>query len=516
MVRRKDKNVMIDRKTDFFTRMIGLVTIALFVIILFSKCIYLFDTLPVPIAVAVCIVILVLTILVLKFHHVIVSAFHTLLSKLESLSYSKMLIIIICISLVTKIVSTLVLQINSIDDHSDMDVYVTTSQDLAELGYAQRHADYCYSFSHMYWFAAFLTPVTALFGVSQFAYSSYMAIILTVIAVLLFDLVAYAADKGCAFLIVLLYLLLPSQILLSQYITHEIASLLFLSLFLWLYFKKYQQAKKKSQKCLFLIPAILSLFLCSALNSLGIIAIIAALIIFMIEAVRKRNKQAVISTIVKSTALILVFILGTILLGEFQTQHSELDPQKIPKNKVLWTLYVGSNYESKGLWFKDEKWDDHPENYDAGQIDEYHKELILDHYKDLLDPPTKLLDHLKNKCVTIWGNFVFPIAYSSTTISDGWMRQIYNRFLINPLLILNYSILLLIAVLGLAGLIKGRKTDKSPFFVFCELYLTGATALLLMTECRNKYSVSVIPIFIIVSLMIYHNSDRSKEKKLSG
>ena len=136
-----EKNTILTNKTDLLTKIIGLFTIALFAIILFSKCFYLFDILPVPIAVAGCIAVLLLIILALKFNRVIISAFHTILSKLESLSYSKMLIIIICLSLVTKIVSIIVLRINSIDDHSDIDVYVTTSQDLVELGYAQHHAN---------------------------------------------------------------------------------------------------------------------------------------------------------------------------------------------------------------------------------------------------------------------------------------------------------------------------------------------------------------------------------------
>lgn len=505
---------MTDRQTDLLTKIIGLFTIALFAIILFSKCFYLFDILPVPIAVAGCIAVLLLIILALKFNRVIINAFHTILSKLESLSYSKMLIIIMCLSLVTKIVSIIVLRINSIDDHSDIDVYVTTSQDLVELGYAQHHANYCYSFSHMYWFAVFLTPITALFGVSQIAYSFYMAIVLTIVAVVLFDLVAYASNKECAFICVLLLLLLPSQILLPQYITHEIASLLFLSLFLWFYYKKYQQAESKMKKGLFLVLSLLSLFFCSALNSLGLVAIIAAFIIFIIEWIRKRNKQAIISTIVKSSALILVFLLGTFLLGEFQVNHSKLDSQKIPNNKVLWTLYVGSNYESKGEWFQDEKWDDYPESYDSQQIDTYHKELILDHYKDLLNPPTKLINHIKNKCVTIWGDFVYPVGYSNETISNEGIRQIYNRYLFKPLSLLNYFLLLSIAVLGLVGVIKRRKTNKSPYFVFCELYLLGTTALLLITECRNKYTISIVPIFIIVSFMI-NNNERSIEKSLS-
>lgn len=137
-------------------------------------------------------------------------------------------------------------------------------------------------------------------------------------------------------------------------------------------------------------------------------------------------------------------------------------------------------------------------------------------YRDLLDPQTKIINHIKNKCVTIWGDFTYPVGYSNETISNEEVRQIYNRYFFKPLSLLNYTILLTIALLGLTGLIKGRKTkNKSYLFVFCELYILGTTALLLLTECNNKYTISIVPIFIIVPLMVYNNVDCSKENSMS-
>ena len=417
------------------------------------------------------------------------------------LSYSKMLIILISISLITKILAIFIFQINSINDHSDIAVYVDTSKDLVELGYAQQHANYCYAFSHMYWFAVFLTPITAVFGVSQIAYSMYLSVILTLVAVLLFDLITFISNKNNAFYIILLYLILPSQILLPQYVTHETASLLFLSLYMWLYFKMYKKAKTRIKKIVIVALSLISVFISSALNSLGLIAIIATFIIFLVEYIRSKDKTTIFIAIVKSVGLILVFTLGTALLGEIQLQNSQLDSNRIPNNKVLWTLYVGSNYESKGEWFLDDKWDDYPQSYDSEAIDNYHKDLILAHYKELITPPTKILDHIKNKFVTIWGDFSYPIGYSNETISNESVRQIYNRLLFKPFTLLNYVLLLLAAVFGLYKLLKNRMKNNSLFLVFCELYLLGSTALLLITECRNKYIISIIPVFIIVSLM---------------
>ena len=499
-----------NKRVDIITKLIGLCSIVLFFLIILAKCFYLFNILSFPIAVVGSIVLLLCSIIVFKYNHVVSEKTSIVLSKLSSINYTKMLVIVIGLSLITKIIAIIVLQINSIDHHPDINVYVTTSQDLVESGYAQHYADYCFSFSHMYWFAVFLTPVTALFGVSQIAYSIYLTIGLTVVAGLLFDLITYVSTKEYAFLILLLFLLMPSQILLPQYITHEIASLLFLSLFLWLYFKKYPQSKSTWKKVTVLGLSLIALFLCSALNSLGLVAIIAAIIIFIVEIIRKRDKKTILHSAIKCGSLILVFVIGTFLLGSFQQNHSQLNPNKVPTNKVLWTLNVGSNYESGGGWFSDEKWEKYPESYDSKEIDDYHKDLIYSHYQDLLNPPTKLINHLKNKLVTIWGDFSYSIGFSNETITNDSVRQVYNRYLFKPLSLLNYIVMFAIAVLGLTGLIKARKKNKPLVLVFCELYVLGTTALLLITECSNKYTISMVPVFLIISLL-EHNVFDSKE-----
>lgn len=495
-----------DRRTDVITKAIGLITIALFLVIILAKGFYLYDLLPTIIASVACIFVLVSVVPLFKYNSYVSNVTNSILSHISTLSYSKMLAIIIGVSLISKILAIVFFQINSIDSHPDINVYVNTSNEFVEFGYAQKYAGYCYTFSHMYWFAAFLTPVTALFGVSQIAYSIYLTLILTIVAILLFDLISFISTKGKGFIIIILYLILPSQILLPQYVTHEIASLLFLCLFLWFYFKVYKLAQTKLTKTCAFGASLICVFFCSALNALGIVAVIAVFLIFILEYVRNTNKITIFKSIAKSVCLILIFILGTVLLGEVQLQHSQLDTSEVSNNKVLWTLYVGSNYESKGEWFADDKWHNYPLDFSSEEINAYHKNLIFDHYKELFSPPVKILNHLKNKITTIWGDFSYSLGFSNETISNENFRQVYNRFLYKPLTLLNYGLLLLIAIWGLCRLVKNRKEHKSLFFVFCELYLLGTTAVLLLSECNNKYTISIIPVFIIVSLSSRHKS----------
>ena len=139
--------------------------------------------------------------------------------------------------MITKFIAVMAFHINSIDDHSDINVYVTTSKELADYGMVKQYANYCNSFSHMFWYAVFLTPVTRLFGISQLAYSIYLSITLTLVCALVFDTMSFLYSKAIAFSVAFLFCILPSQILLPQYVTHEIASMFFLFIGIWLYFK---------------------------------------------------------------------------------------------------------------------------------------------------------------------------------------------------------------------------------------------------------------------------------------
>lgn len=431
-----------------------------------------------------------------KWHTKAERIFNIISACINKYSYKRLLFIIITVSLLSKLVALVLFQINSIDDHSDINVYVTTSKELAECGIAEQYAGYCFTFSHMFWFAMVLSPITKVFGVSQFAYSVFFICLFTITETLLFDLVSYICNKTRAFVTVMVYVILPAQILLPQYITHENAALFFLTVSLWLYFKVYKKAKTKICSYLAFGGSILALLLCSSVNALGIVAIIALAIIFVIEFLKRIDKKYFLRFIVKTLSLVFVVIFGTFSMNLFQISHSELK-SKPNDNKLLWTLYVGSNFESQGQWFPDKKWDNYSEDYTSSEIDSYHKSLVISNYSDVFSSPIKLLTLLKNKMVNLWGDFSYSIGMTNGTIPNQSISVFYNKFLFKPLSLINYSLLLLVSLIGCYFMWVNRKQRKNGLIIYCELFLLGTTALLLITECRNKYSIIIVPFYLI-------------------
>ena len=492
------------RSNDILTKIITTFATVLFFCIVIVKGAYLFDIIPIVVAIVGC---GILTIIIFSYFRInkIRQIIYNLFSFADDLSYKRKILLLLLTSLITKLLAISIFQINSLI-HPDINVYVTTSNEIAEYGVAKSYANYCYSFSHMYWFSVFLLPVTKIFGVSQIAYSVYLTLILTASTLLLFDTVFDNCKKSSVFISFIIFTIFPSQILLPQFVTHEIALLFFLSIAIWLYFKVYKRCDKRIYKCLVFALTLVSLFFGSAVNAMGLVAIIAFALIFLIEYVRNKSLRYFIVSVTKVICLLLVFIIGTFMFNLIQVNHSVINYEKIKTDKFQWTLYVGSNYESKGQWYDDKKWDDYPDTYGESEVNHYHQYFIKERYNELFSNPRKAIVLLKEKLVTIWGNFTYSICYTNETIINKTIQSFYYKFLFKPFCLIEYIGLTFFSILGLFFIIKQYRKKQGLLCVFCELYLLGATSLLMLTECNNKYIISILPIFILfVALMIDMN-----------
>lgn len=486
------------KKQDIVSKIIGYIFIALFLCIVVSKLAYMFTLVPWYIASVGIVAVLILSAFVFLKYKLICEKLSSTFKFVDKLSYLKMIICIALLSLITKLVAVFVLKID-LSINSDCKVYIETAYELANYGRAITNAGYCYAFSHMYWFAMFLVPVTKLFGMAVLPISVYLSITATISSVLLFDVIAKNFSKNRAFIIMLIMNLLPSNILLSQYITHENGMLFFLSVAIWLYFGLLPRLSKMYLKILVYFLFAINLFFANAVNSSGIVLFIAFPILFIIDFINTKSIKAFEFMVAKVISLILVLVIGTATFNAIQVATSEIPENYKPENKFMWTLYVGSTmldfYEAGEVW-----------NNNAGmsgeEIDSLHKEMLINNYKHFLEKPTDLFSLLGTKFSSVWRDFDYPISYSNETISNASVKSIYNRFLFKPLTLLNYITLLIIAEFGLCSLIRKRKAVKNGFYLLSELYLLGGTALLMLTECKNKYSIAMQPIFIIVALVL--------------
>ena len=251
--------------------------------VLIAKCAYLFNLLPSFFAVGGAVIIFLFIVVIYMKWQSLKTQQDLLLEKLKPVSYKKMLLIILLCAVVTKVILTNILQITSIASHKDIQVYVETAKELAVNGVVRKYADYCFTYSHMFWYALFLTPIVKIFGEAQSVMSLYMAAVSTITLLLVFDMISYKVSKESAFVISLILCFLPSQLLLNQYITHEHALLFFLTIAVWLYFRILPDAQNVSLKILYAPLFVLSLFCAYLVNTAGLVMILSFMILFLVE-----------------------------------------------------------------------------------------------------------------------------------------------------------------------------------------------------------------------------------------
>lgn len=464
-----------------------------------AKAAYLFDVVSTELACVGTAVIAVICALVFKYWSRVYDWISDKLRFIDRINYKTMLLVIAVVSIVTKVLAVFVFRIQSVNDHSDIGSYVQIANELAKTGKVTTYAAYILSFDHMFWFGVFLSPVAYIFGDSQAAFSVYMSVIMTVSLILLFSVCVKKLGKNKSFVIFLLFDLLPSTILLPQYITHEIALLFFESIAVWLYFRVMPCCTKKSVRCIMYALFIYALFSATLMNAVGIVMCIAFVIMFLVKMLREFSKEALVGFLAKTVILIMAIIFGTAAMKNVQFKHSELPEDYVLYDKYIWTLYIGSNAQSGGVFTTEDQnyFKAYNADHDYDEIEQYRKEILAERYRGLFSEPSKLLHLIKAKLVSTWAAFDYPILYANSTISNQKVQRFYSHYLDRIVLFFEYGISVLAAVIGLYETIKNRhKYDL--FKMFIRLYLMGATAMLMITECRNKYTIALQAFFWII------------------
>lgn len=470
--------------------------IVLIAIIIGIKCAYLYSILPSALATAGTIGIILLCIVAFVFFQRLLNAFSLKIIWLNQLSYKKMIAIIMLFSLITKLLAIAIFRIESLNDGSDIDVYVTTALELGTTGVATSYAGYLTSFSHMFWFGCFLAPVASIFGISQIAFSIYLSIILTISSALLFSAFAEQVGKHKSFLVFLLINALPGTILLPQYITHEIALQFFESIAIWLYFRCLPNCKNMLVRMALFVFFVFSLLFATMMNAAGLVMCIAFGLLFFVKFIRACTIKSFGEFAAKAMVLVGIICIGSTAAVIIQREHCDVPENYILEDKLLWTLYVGSNVEHSGQWNLDDsvEFSSYDQNLSYDEIQQFRKDKVITRYQQLLNNPSDWWCLIKQKLITIWGVFGYSILFTNETIPNPSMQEIYNSLLDRPLLLIEYAASVISCIICLVDVIRQRK-ESSDFILLIQLFLMGTTAMLILTECRNKYVIAIQPFF---------------------
>lgn len=296
-----------------------------------------------------------------------------------------------------------------------------------------------------------------------------------------------------AFILVMIYVLMPSSCLISFCYTHELFLYLYLSLFFYVFNKMLKNEKNILNVVYILILSIL-LSLSCMINPGGYVlyVIIGLTILFSNISIKKK--------------IFIVLIIAISLLSS-KMVHDYLQINDYDTTINTYTILIhGSNPESLGQQvdgypLKQMRMYIHSHTYDfsdEGFIDAA-KHVLFDQYYYLFTHPVTLLKLIANKIYILWSGVHYPIEL-------GFHFNAYGTITYYLLLIVNTLIYLMVLTLMLI-FIKNKKANL--FIDNYGLELLGVFGVTMLSIVANKYAIYVT---IFIFFLVFNRIDMEDGK----
>ena len=277
--------------------------------------------------------------------------------------------------------------------------------------------------------------------------------------------------KEKSFLLLMLYIVMPSTCLLTCCITHELFVYLYFSLILGSLnlFLNNSEVKKNIVSGIFLF---LFISLNSTVSPIGKIWFIVLPIIILLTNIDKRKK--LILCVIFALSLTTTNYLSTKLEGNTQSQSNNYEQLLIGSDLNS----MGRHTDGKGKNAAREYWAARGVELTYENLVEGEKGALIEQYKYLLSHPLDLLNLLVNKFYVVWSGDYYSVefAYLTGAISNP---------LYYLMLVISASIWLFIMTISVVYYAKKEENISVNTY---KLIILGIMAVLLITEVTNKYS----------------------------
>ena len=386
-----------------------------------------------------------------------------LIERFSKLSIKEMIAIIVFVLLFLKVVTTCFFYFDPTAEDGDITIYSNVAKSIVygELNKRQ--------ISHLIGIGYHL----AVFDYLKIPYHIGIFIIFLIGTLVNFLSFERVLGKERAFLVILLYLIMPSTILLTFCPTHELFVYFYLSVFFYL-LNQFLFKEVNLKNSLLSVFLALILFLINFVSPIGKVLYIILVIVIIFSNAK----------LIKKGSIVLVVLLSLILSSGI-SNALELDDTSTKLN-TYYILVRGSSVETNG---------EHVDGYTNKKIKEYFishnmennreneliaiKDILIDQYKYLLVHPFETLKLLAHKFYVTWSgsHYSIEMAYHYGGIS----QLLYYLFL-------GSSAIIFLAVIVLALLFWEAKNDDICISNY-KLLILGVAAVLLISLVLNKYSV---------------------------
>lgn len=396
-----------------------------------------------------------------------------LISKLSNMSTKTMLLVLSITMIVLKIVYTIFCNYDATLD-GDIGIYANIADQIVETGSLLSG-----TISHLLGMGLHL----AMFKLFKLPIHIGMFIVFFIGTIINFISFKNIIGKEKAFIAVMLYILMPSSILLTFCPTHEIFLYMYLSISIFLINKLITETNN-IYKIIELVLLIVNSVLACFVNPSGYIALIIIGLIIVLSKLTINKKILIIISLVLS--ILASSLVGNITGGDsFETEFN-----------TYAILIHGSNPQSLG-----EQVDSYPVQSAAKYLDsiglhETHdnvlmaeKVVLMNHYKYLISHPLTLAQLVIHKFYILWsGNhYSIEMAHNFGALGD-----------IVFYILLCISTLLYLFVLTV-GLVFSSKKDDDISISNYKLAVLGCFGITMLSVVLNKYSLYVTLFIYLIS-----------------
>ena len=397
----------------------------------------------------------------------------SLLKKIETLDVRTMLLVIVISLIVIKTVYTIFFNYDGTQS-GDIKIYNDIAEEILKTGDIHSKA-----ISHLYGLALHFVVL------KQIGLPIHIGLFLAISIGIIVNFISFKEiiGKDKAFLVTMVYILMPSTAFFTFSPTHEVFVFMYISVFLF-FFNKLLKEKKTALLVLDAIMIVLSTVLTCFVNPGGYI-----IYIIMILAASLSN-----ITLMKRVVII-VCLLASILCSNGISKFLNVNEYSTSMNTYTILIHgVNPNVlgeQEDGYPLKQMRMYIHNNTLDfsnEGFLDAA-RHVLIEHYIYLLKHPIVLARLIIHKMYILWSGVHYPIELAH--FYDAVSGIPYLAFLgVNTMIYL---------FVFTVGIVYNRKKEDEIYISNYKLELLGVIALTLLCIVVNKYSVYVTMFAYMIS-----------------
>lgn len=403
--------------------------------------------------------------------------------QLSKLSLRKMVFILFLIIVVERLGVLILFEFPTFV-FNDTALYVEIAEMISSTG----TVNIALSYPHLLFMGLFLSA----FNFMHIPYIVGMFCLFLVGCILYFLAFTKILGKERSFLVLVGYLLMPSSIMWTFSITHEMFYFFFVSIIFYFVFDMMVNRKLIWWKIVILVAL---LEMSQLINPISLILMISCGIYSLIVIKKPIRKFLVI------LAIVAVIPLSTMLSQAASVHYLGYELKSAPFSS---NLLVGASYESQGRYNQEILDQVHAQIESRGlenNVENYQKvstELLVNEYKYLLSNPSKLLGLWATKFYIVWSGDHYSLEMLMNYNAVFRMNPAFTHGLILLMLGISACIYLLFIFLGITSVRSKSKDSNAINFTKC--LLLGMMATFLIIEVMNKYSVHATILLYMIAI----------------